>query len=193
VAKGKFKKRMSSPVATTGVPVGFLVLFILFFGVQAAALARGGHPLLAAVVGIPLAAAAAFWTFGRILLVLAMFQLRRRGVAGVLVYSNSPAWQAHIEREWLPTLGGAVVTLNWSERASWRNTLPVLLWRHFCANYGGRVGVFHNINPAVIVLRGLRRPLVFRFYGPFELAKHGDTENLKSAEREMLEAVQAVT
>lgn len=184
---------MSSPVATTGVPVGVLVVFILVFGVPAAALARVGHPLLAAVVGFPLAAAAAFWTFGRILLVLAVFHLRRRGVAGVLVYSNSPAWQAHIEREWVPALGGAVVTLNWSERATWRNTLPVLLWRHFCANYGGRVGVFHKINPAVIVLRGLRRPLVFRFYGPFELAKHGDTENLKSVEREMLKAVGAAT
>lgn len=105
---------MSSPVATTGVPVVVLVVFILFFGVPAAALAGGGHPLLAAVVGFPLAPAAVFWTLGRILLLLATFHLRRRGVAGVLVYSNSPAWQAHFEREWLPTLGGAVVTLNWS-------------------------------------------------------------------------------
>ncbi|ACG74891.1 hypothetical protein AnaeK_3679 [Anaeromyxobacter sp. K] len=193
MAKGKFKKRMSSPVTTTGVPVAVLVVFILFFGVPAAALARGGHPLLAAVVGFPLAAAAAFWTFGRILLVLAAFRLHRRGVAGVLVYSNSPTWQAHIEREWLPLVGGAVVTLNWSERATWRDTLPVMLWRHFCANYRGSVGVFRNINPAVIVLRGLRQPLVFRFYGPFELAKHGDTENLKTLEREMLEAVGAAT
>ena len=78
-----------------------------------------------------------------------------------------------MEPERLPALGGAVVTLNWSERATRRNTLPVLLWRHFCANCGGRVGVFHNINPAAIVLRGMRRPLVFRFTGPSSLRNKG--------------------
>ncbi len=57
-----------------------------------------------------------------------------------------------------------------------------LLWRHFCANHG---------SPVVIVLRGLRRPLVFRFYGPFQLAKHGDAANLKALEAMLMAAVTA--
>jgi hypothetical protein len=48
---------------------------------------------------------------------------------------------------------------------------------------------FRNINPAAIVLRGLQQPLVFRFHGPFEQAKHGDVASLKAIERELLDAV----
>lgn len=184
---------MVSRSPTTGVPAGVLLVFLAVLGVPPVAAALSGSPWLAAVLAIPVALVAGFWLFGRLLLLLALLRLRRRGVVGVLVYSNSPVWQAHIEREWLPVVGRSVVTLNWSERATWRSSLPVLLWRHFCANCGGRVGVFHKINPAVIVLRGLRRPMVFRFYGPFELAKHGDASNLKALEGELLAAVAAAT
>ncbi|MEQ1910817.1 MAG: hypothetical protein ABMA15_18495 [Vicinamibacterales bacterium] len=54
-----------------------------------------------------------------------------RGVVGILVYSNSPNWQAHIEAEVIPRLAGRVATVNWSDRSTWNRTspLPVRLFR----------------------------------------------------------------
>jgi hypothetical protein len=43
----------------------------------------------------------------------------------------------------------------------------------------------HNYNPAVVLLRGLRHPAVYRFYGPFEAAKYGDSEQLKAMEADL--------
>jgi hypothetical protein len=34
-----------------------------------------------------------------------------------------------------------------------------------------------------------QQPLVFRFHGPFEQAKHGDVASLKALERKLLDAV----
>jgi hypothetical protein len=41
----------------------------------------------------------------------------------------------------------------------------------------------------VIVLRGLRRPLVFRFYVWFQAAKHGEPEGLALLERQLFDAL----
>src|SRR5262245_29677290 len=51
----------------------------------------------------------------------------------LLVYSNSPNWQAYIEAEWLPRWGHRAVVLNWSQRSNWRRPFPaeVLLFRAF--------------------------------------------------------------
>ena len=37
----------------------------------------------------------------------------------LLVYSNSPNWQAYVEGNWLPQLESIAVVLNWSERSTW--------------------------------------------------------------------------
>ena len=44
-----------------------------------------------------------------------------------------------------------------------------------------------NFNPAVLVLRGLKRPLVYRFYYAFQHAKHGRTDYLERLERDLFE------
>src|SRR5262245_20607855 len=111
---------MTSPGPTTGVPGIVLLVFVVVCGVPPLGAARGGQAWVAAVLGIPVALVGGFWLFGRLLLVLALLRWRRRGIVGVLVYSSSPVWQPYVEREWLPVFGGAVVTLNWSERATWR-------------------------------------------------------------------------
>ena len=48
-----------------------------------------------------------------------------RGIVGILVYSNSPNWQPHIEAEVIPRLAGRVTTVNWSDRSTWNRTSPV--------------------------------------------------------------------
>ena len=52
---------------------------------------------------------------------------RRWGAHGkrlLLVYSNSPNWQAYVEKNWLPQLESIAVVLNWSERSTWREQHP---------------------------------------------------------------------
>lgn len=133
-----------------------------------------------APLALPFVLIAGYWVFGRLLLLSALLRLRRRKVDGVLVFSDSPKWRPHIEREWLPVLRDRFVVLNWSERARWPRTVPVLIWKHFCAGYGapGR-----NFNPAVLVLRGLRHPRVYRFYPWFQAAHVGEREGLEELER----------
>jgi hypothetical protein len=100
----------------------------------------------------------------------------------VLVYSRSPVWESYVASEWLPRFGDVAALLNWSDRSSWGLSVEVSLFKRFC-----RPGV--NFNPAVIVLRGLRRPLVFRFFYAFQEAKHGRREYLARLERQMFAAL----
>lgn len=107
------------------------------------------------------------------------------GIRCVVVYSNSSVWEAHIRTSWLPRLGACATTLNWSERSSWRRTLEVRLFRQFIETSG------HNFNPAVLVLRGLRRPHVYRFYYAFQQSKHGRAQYLEGLEAEMFSELEA--
>lgn len=119
---------------------------------------------------------------GYLLLAAARRNLRRRGVDFIIVYSNSPNWKQHILDTWVPRLGSRAALLNWSERARWQPTLEVRLFNHF-------VKAPRNFNPAVLALRGLRRPLVYRFYDAFRHAKHDRTDYLETLERELFEHV----
>jgi len=131
---------------------------------------------------------------------------RRHGpdVRGMLVYSNSPNWQVHVEREWIPRLRGRLVVMNWSERARWDRDHPVesKLFRQL----GDR-----DFNPAAIIFRPptRRRPFrrwlraireldpvgvlapyqsrvdVVRFFRPFRDYKHGREHALRAAERRL--------
>ena len=131
---------------------------------------------------------------------------RRHGphVRGILVYSNSPNWQAYVEREWIPRLDGRLVVMNWSERARWARDHPIEA--KFFRQLGDR-----DFNPAAIIFRpptrgrSFRRWLravreldpvallapyeprvdVVRFFQPFRDYKHGRDHTLRAAERRL--------
>jgi hypothetical protein len=120
---------------------------------------------------------------GRLLLAEARRVLAPRGIRCLVIHSDSPTWQDHIRDTWLPRLGRRATTLNWSERDRWPNSLEVRLFRSFIE---GRL----NFNPAVLVFRGLRRPLVFRFYYAFQQAKYGRAQYLEALEAQVFQAVE---
>ena len=129
---------------------------------------------------------------------------RPLGKHGLLVYSNSPNWQAYIERSWLPTLGQHLVILNWSERAGWPAKCPI------------EAALFHSYagdrayNPMAIILGPTSRgrldawrrgallealrgqPVsIVRFWQALRDFKHGKEGALRRAELAMDRALQA--
>ena len=126
------------------------------------------------------------WLLDRLsLLSAAWWRWRGTRIQGILVYSDSPNWKPYIEENWLPHLEGRVVILNWSARGKWTGTLPVRIFRHFGI---GQDDV--NFNPIVILSRGLRHPLTYRFLYAFRDAKHGRSEALKCLEEQMFSEIE---
>ena len=115
-------------------------------------------------------------------LVLVRLRWRPRGVRCLVATSNSPNWEIYVRDQWLARIGAVAVVLTWSERSSWRSTLAVRVFRHFC-------GTWRNDNPAVIVFRGLRRPYVFRFYEAFSEVKAGRPQYLEELEAQIFRAL----
>jgi hypothetical protein len=98
----------------------------------------------------------------------------------LLVYSNSPNWQAYIEEAWLQRWGHRAVVLNWSERRTWRRrgSPEVQLFRAF----GGE----REFNPLGIVVPPAGREVhVVRFWRAFRDRKHGKRDTLSQAEAEL--------
>jgi hypothetical protein len=136
--------------------------------------------LALALPAVALLASIAFhWIRGLLLLSRSRRALAARGIRCLVVYSPSPSWEAHVRDRWLARLGDRATVLNWSERASWPASLEARLFEHFVA------GPEVNFNPAVLVLRGLRQPQVYRFYYAFQEASHGRTRYLEALEEEM--------
>ena len=166
-----------SPGCAAAILVFLLVCVVLFWQTR-----------WLAWVGLALPAVIALGTViarelrGRFLLAECRRILAPRGVSFLVVYSESPAWEAHIRDTWLPRLGPTAVLLNWTDRARWKPSLEVRLFNHFIKSW-------RNFNPAVLALRGLERPLVFRFFYAFQQAKHGRTEYLKELEGELFKHV----
>jgi len=69
-------------------------------------------------------------------------------------------------------LGSQFKLLNMSDRKKWNKTLSVRVFSHFCGYYC----------PAIILYRGLRRPLVFWFFHAFRDYKHGNEKALRNLE-----------
>jgi hypothetical protein len=101
-----------------------------------------------------------------------------RGCDTLIVYSNSPVWQRHIEDGVLPALASRSIVLNWSERARWRSGLPTAVFRYF--------GGAREFNPIAVVFRPLRPARVFRFWQPYREWKHGKPDSLARLEGELL-------
>src|SRR5439155_17111193 len=104
-----------------------------------------------------------------------------RGVRCLIIHSNSPLWEGHVETHWFPRLGKMADTLNWTERAAWPESLAVRVFRQFCFQS-------RNFNPAIIVFRDLDDPLVFRFFYAFHEAKDGRPQYLSALEGQAFEA-----
>ena len=119
-----------------------------------------------------------YFVYGWLLLLVAWATLMRRGVVGILVYSESPHWHEHVREVWLPRLGDRVVVLNWLERRHWGRGLSVRLFDHF-------MGRQENFNPSVLLFRGLRSPLRFRFFYAFRDARHGNRQALERLEERL--------
>ena len=117
-----------------------------------------------------------------LLLSRARRQFQKDGRIGLLIYSDSPHWKAHIEEKWFPRIGPHVYALNWSENRRWPRSLGVRTFDEF-------VGRTYQFNPAVVVIRRRGEPLVFRFYQAFRNAKHGRGVDLARLEEQMFEAV----
>jgi hypothetical protein len=100
----------------------------------------------------------------------------------LVVYSESPIWQEHMEREIVPRLPPRTVVLNWSQRKQWsRLSFPVLLFDAFT----GR----REFNPIVLVFRRFSLVERFRFWRPFHDAKHGHADALRVLELQLFERV----
>lgn len=97
----------------------------------------------------------------------------------LLVYSNSPIWQAYVERNWLPQLESFAVVLNWSERSTWseRHPFEAEIFRTWAGD--------QEFNPLAIVIPADGAVRVIRFWQAFRDYKHGKDRTLRAAEAEL--------
>lgn len=106
-------------------------------------------------------------------------QWASRGKCGLLVYSNSPNWQRHVEEKWMPRIGAQLVVVNWSERASWERTHPLeaAIVRRFLGE--------RDFNPAAVVFPPGAPERIFRFRPAFRDLKHGTLAAIEALEGEL--------
>jgi hypothetical protein len=98
----------------------------------------------------------------------------------LLVYSESPNWQAYVEERWLPRWGHRAVVLNWSERRKWTRPVrtDVALFRAFAGS--------REFNPLGIVVPATGSDAhVVRFWRAFREYKYGKDRLLRQAEAEL--------
>ena len=103
----------------------------------------------------------------------------------VFVYSDSPKWKCHVEEEILPTLPVAPAVLNWSEKQHWHRTS---LAAHAFMLFGGSKAYC----PMAIVFRRGRWVRTFRFFKPFQAAKHGDQRCLVELQEQLVQCAGGV-
>jgi hypothetical protein len=93
----------------------------------------------------------------------------------LFVYSDSPNWKEHIERDILPRLPENSMVLNWSKRSQWpRFGVPILLFRAFAGSRG--------FNPIGLVFERFGWVARYRFWPAFRDMKHGRSETLRMLE-----------
>jgi hypothetical protein len=93
----------------------------------------------------------------------------KRGSWVVWVYSDSPKWKSYVESEILPALPSGSTIINRS--LPWQpDSLAGRVYRHFGGDY--------EFCPIGIVFRRGEWVTCFRFFQPFQQARHGDTSSL---------------
>ena len=161
------------------MPFGCLAFSLLLAGLSILLAVYASTPYVAILSAFALPAVFE-WTKESILRARMVAAWQRRGIAGLLVYSESPHWQEYVEQEWLPRFSDRFVILNWSKRKTWRDSLEKTL-------FGWYLGYEWNYNPGIVMPRGMRRPLLFRFFYAFRDAKHGNLAALERLERRLFE------
>lgn len=121
--------------------------------------------------------------YGKLLLSAGITFVRSKQIHGVLVTSDSPIWKEYIEDKWIPRIGGSLETLNWSTHKTWKRTVYTRVFYEY-------VGTRENYCPSVVLLRGLKEPLVFRFFYAFRDAKHGNMEALNKLEKRLFDELE---
>jgi hypothetical protein len=101
----------------------------------------------------------------------------------LLVYSNSPNWQAYVEKNWLPRLESIAVVLNWSERSTWgeRHPFEAEIFRMWAGD--------QEFKPLAIIIPADGSVRVIRFWQGFRDYKHGRDRTLRAAEAELGAAI----
>ena len=110
----------------------------------------------------------------------------RKGRFVLFVYSESPNWHESIETNVLPRLDEFAITLNWSQRSSWRDNKP--LEAKIFSHWGGE----EEFNPVAIVIPSFGRVKVVRFWQAFRDYKHGKEELLRKQEGILFESVHKI-
>ena len=103
----------------------------------------------------------------------------RHGRRILLVYSRSPVWQKHVEREWIPHVGNHAVVLDWSDRATWKaqRSLAVRVFEHWRPQ--------EDFNPMAILFPRFRPVRRIGFYYAFRDWKHGKERTLIDREAQL--------
>lgn len=101
-----------------------------------------------------------------------------RGINVLLVYSESPNWQAYIDTNLIPKLPPSTVVMNWSNRRQWSF---FSIWVRAFRYFGGA----REFNPLVVVFKPFRWARTYRFFKPLRQYKHGKTTDLEELEREL--------
>lgn len=177
---------MPSPNEHDSIGIGCMAALLLYLAVCAGLFWTGGSLrwiVFAAPALLILATVAWKELEGRSLVARADRDLAFKGIRCIVVSSDSPNWNEYIRDTWIARLGERASVLNWSERKRWPSTIAVELFRHF-ALFGGR-----NFNPCVLVLRGPKKPGIYRFYYAFQQAKHGRTQYRDALEKRMFEEI----
>ena len=99
----------------------------------------------------------------------------------LFVYSNSPIWKDYIETEIIPELRQRAIILNWSDRKTWRTSLPVLAFKYF--------GKDKDFNPLAVVFRPFRIPKTYRFFKAFKKFKRGNTKPVELLKDDLFKAI----
>jgi len=142
-------------------------------------------PLVVVLLPLVVVAFVLWLTTAVVLQVLVWASWCSRGRYALVVYSNSPTWQAYFEEHVLPAVGTRGVVLNWSERRTWSYSLPVALFHCF----GGQ----REFNPLAIVFQPLVWPRRFRFFRPFQAFKQGRPQAVDEMRRDLLHLLDGLT
>lgn len=105
----------------------------------------------------------------------------------IFVYSESPNWEAYVEKNLLPLVEPFAVVLNWSRRSEWTRRPPIEV-RAFWRFAGPR-----EFNPVAIFIPRRGKIRVVRFWQAFRDYKHGKAHTLRAAEAELKAHLEELT